>query len=46
MRGAAALSEKQQNGHAWRGFSPGGWCSSVDVRDFIISNVTPYTGDE
>src|SRR4029453_17083980 len=22
------------------------WCDTVDVRDFIISNVTPYDGDE
>jgi formate C-acetyltransferase len=22
------------------------WCTSIDVRDFIISNATPYTGDE
>ncbi|WP_448072108.1 formate C-acetyltransferase [Georgenia yuyongxinii] len=30
---------------AWEGFTPGPWCSAIDVRDFIQSNYTPYTGD-
>ena len=30
---------------AWRGFVPGPWSQSVDVRDFIQRNYTPYTGD-
>src|SRR4249919_2409529 len=30
---------------AWRGFAPGNWQSSVDVRDFIQRNYTPYEGD-
>ena len=30
----------------WAGFSPGSWQTSADVRDFIVSNVTPYSGDE
>ncbi|MFD1507732.1 formate C-acetyltransferase [Georgenia yuyongxinii] len=30
---------------AWDGFTPGPWCSAIDVRDFIQSNYTPYTGD-
>ena len=24
----------------------GGWCDTIDVRDFIIKNVAPYDGDE
>jgi formate C-acetyltransferase len=24
---------------------PGTWCGSIDIRDFIIRNVTPYGGD-
>ena len=31
---------------SWRGFKPGAWRTTTDVRDFIIHNVTPYTGDE
>lgn len=30
----------------WRGFSPGVWQETVDVRNFIQLNYTPYTGDE
>lgn len=32
--------------NAWRGFKKNKWSESVDVRDFINSNYTPYTGDE
>ena len=27
----------------WEGFKAGKWCESIDVRDFIQSNYTPYT---
>jgi formate C-acetyltransferase len=30
---------------AWAGFTPGSWCDSIDVRDFIQRNYTPYEGD-
>lgn len=30
---------------AWDGFEPGYWQRSVDVRDFIQKNYTPYEGD-
>ncbi len=30
---------------AWRKFKSGNWCEEIDVRDFIISNYTPYEGD-
>jgi formate C-acetyltransferase len=29
----------------WRGFAPGTWQDTIDVRDFIQRNYTPYTGD-
>ena len=29
----------------WQGFTPGPWQSAIDVRDFILTNFTPYTGD-
>ena len=31
---------------AWRGFSKGEWQTSVNTRDFIQTNYTPYEGDE
>jgi len=30
----------------WESFVPGTWNKSVDVRDFIQKNYTPYTGDD
>ena len=30
----------------WKDFKDGNWKKAVDVRDFIISNYTPYLGDE
>ncbi|PWD49795.1 formate acetyltransferase [Serinibacter arcticus] len=30
---------------AWAGFAHGRWTETVDVRDFIQRNYTPYTGD-
>ena len=30
----------------WRDFVPGRWQSAIDVRDFILRNVSPYDGDE
>lgn len=29
----------------WRGFTPGIWQREVDLRGFILANVTPYEGD-
>lgn len=31
---------------AWTGFIEGKWTKTIDVRDFIIKNFTPYDGDE
>ena len=30
----------------WTGFVAGKWCDSIDVREFIQKNYTPYIGDE
>jgi formate C-acetyltransferase len=46
MKGSAALRKEVDAGDCWRGFQPGSWVSSIDVRDFIVRNVTPYTGGE
>ena len=29
----------------WKGFTAGPWQTTIDVRDFILTNFTPYTGD-
>ena len=44
MEGSIAKNLASEN--CWRSFKPGGWCNSIDIRDFIICNVTPYEGDE
>jgi len=31
--------------NAWSGFAPGEWQESINVRDFIQKNYTPYEGD-
>ena len=31
---------------AWEGFVDGAWSKTIDVRDFIQKNYTPYEGDE
>jgi formate C-acetyltransferase len=46
MEGTAALSKNAKDQQSWRGFNRGSWCNTIDVRDFINRNVTPYTGDE
>jgi formate C-acetyltransferase len=46
MNATAALAKKPAAADAWRSFKPGAWQTSIDVRGFIVSNVTPYEGDE
>lgn len=46
MKASAALKKEADAGNCWKGFQPGDWLSSINVRDFIVRNVTPYTGDE
>jgi len=49
MKSSAALAkevETKGGQDPWRGFKPGDWRTSIAVRDFIVRNVTPYTGDE
>jgi formate C-acetyltransferase len=46
MEGTAAHSKNLKDERCWHGFKPGAWCDSIDIRNFIISNVTPYAGDE
>jgi len=46
MKGSAALRKEASERDSWKGFRPGDWCTSINVRDFIVRNVTPYAGDE
>jgi formate C-acetyltransferase len=46
MEGTAKSPKKSVDERYWRDFAPGDWCRSIDVRDFIARNVTPYSGDE
>ena len=36
--------DSEQWTRAWRNFAGSGWQREINVRDFIVSNVTPYTG--
>src|SRR3954469_7866418 len=46
MEGTAGLSNKQKDENCWRTFTTVNCASVIDVRDFIVKNVTPYPGDE
>ncbi|MBN9149628.1 MULTISPECIES: formate C-acetyltransferase [unclassified Nitrobacter] len=46
MKASAALRKEAETGDCWSDFQPGDWLSSINVRDFIVRNATPYTGDE
>lgn len=37
---------KENMNIAWEGFVPGDWMKSVNTRDFIQKNYTPYNGDD
>lgn len=40
------LKERELMQTAWDGFVEGNWSESIDVRDFIQKNYTPYEGDD
>lgn len=40
------LKESTALPQEWQGFKPGTWTESIDVRDFIQHNYTPYSGNE
>lgn len=40
------LKESTAIPQEWQGFKPGAWTESIDVRDFIQHNYTPYSGNE
>ncbi len=46
MEGTAGVAKGSKGERHWRNFQPGSWQTRIDVRDFISTNATPYTGDE
>jgi formate C-acetyltransferase len=40
MKASAALEKEADAGDHWNGFAPGDWRNSINVRDFIVRNVT------
>jgi formate C-acetyltransferase len=46
MKSSAALKKDVGGRDSWSGFQPGDWSSSINVRDFIVRNVTSYPDDE
>jgi formate C-acetyltransferase len=46
MKARGALRNEADAGDCWKGFLPGDWLTSINVRDFIVRNVKPYTGNE
>jgi formate C-acetyltransferase len=46
VEGTAGLTKRLKDERCWRGFHQGDWCTSIDVRDFVVRNATLYTGDE
>jgi len=46
MEATAAKPKSERDTSCWRDFQPGAWTISIDIRDFISRNATPYSGDE
>ena len=46
MKASAVQRKEADAGDCWKGFRPGDWSTSINVRDFIVRNVTPYSGNE
>ena len=46
MEATVTKPKSQKDEHCWRSFQHGAWTTSIDVRDFIARNATPYSGDE
>ncbi len=45
MSATATASKDLHREDPWEGFTDGNWRTSIDVRDFILTNYTPYLGD-
>jgi len=40
------LDKKQEQTNPWQGFNEGKWNKEINVRDFILANITPYDGND
>lgn len=45
MATTAKITDSVISPDAWRDFKPGTWENTIDVRDFVQKNYTPYEGD-
>nr|WP_314733281.1 formate C-acetyltransferase [Afifella sp. JA880] len=45
MSSRVDLNDFPTTNDPWRGFKPGAWQHEVNLRDFILDNITPYEGD-
>ena len=39
MKASTALKKEADAADCWKGFQPGSWQTSIDVRDFIVEAV-------
>src|SRR3974390_1167916 len=46
MEGTIRNRRAAQEQRSWRNFQGGDWCNKIDVRDFIVRNITSYSDDE
>src|SRR3954451_9001912 len=46
MKASTAPRKQADAGNCWSAFRPGDWSTSINVRDFIVRNVTAYAGNE
>ena len=46
MQDQATTPVEERQSRAWRSFNPGRWQRAIDVREFIVRNVTAYEGDD
>lgn len=46
MEGVSVNLSQHETQRGWRKFEGGRWQQAIDVRDFIVRNLTPYEGDE
>jgi hypothetical protein len=40
MEGTVGLSKRLKDERCWRKFHHGDWCNAIDVRDFIVRNLS------
>ena len=46
MQDQATTAVEERQPRAWHSFNAGRWQKAIDVRDFIVRNVSAYEGDD